>query len=145
MVRSGLALIAVTMTASGVLAATDCRIRALPPASYAERPLPAVNYKGMPLASLQQLYRQLAGLPKRAAGLDYCADPLGFVYPWKDDTAVPTIYFPTNVTDRCRREVIAHEEAHVKGWPMNHPGRRLQVGPCALAKQAGAWPRTLSR
>ena len=127
-----LAALAAALTATGTAAATDCRIRALPPPIYADKPLPPVNYRALPLAELQRLYRRFAGLPKRAAGLSYCADPLGFVYPWEPG-AVPTIYYPSDVSDRCRREVIAHEEAHVKGWPMSHPNARLQTGPCAHA------------
>jgi hypothetical protein len=127
--RHVLAGFAAVVTVTSANAETDCRIHALPPPWYADKPLPPVEYKGLPLADLQRLYRKFAGLPKRASGLDYCADPLGFVYPWGADT-VPTIYYPTDVSERCRREVIAHEEAHVKGWPLNHPNGRLQNGPC---------------
>jgi hypothetical protein len=135
-------LSAVLLTAAPVAAhaAVDCRIRAMPPASFASKPLPTVKYQGMPLADLQKLYRRMAGLPARAPGLSYCADPLGFVYPWKS-SGTQTIYYPTDVTDRCRREVIEHEEAHVKGWGINHPSARLQVGPCKGGKSA--WPRTV--
>jgi hypothetical protein len=121
-----LALIAGTTLASAEI---DCRIRAMPPASYAGKQLPDVNYKGLPLAELQKVYRKYAGLPSRASGLDYCADPLGFVYPW-NMAGTPTIYYPTDVSDRCQREVIEHEEAHVLGWGLDHPGARLQSGPC---------------
>ena len=121
-------------------AEVDCRIRAMPPASFTAKPLPNVNYKGLPLAQLQNLYRKYAGLPSRASGLDYCADPLGFVYPWNME-GTPTIYFPTDVSDRCQREVVEHEEAHVRGWPINHPGARLQTGPC---KAKSTWPKTVA-
>jgi hypothetical protein len=124
-----LAAVAAVLTISSAEAETDCRIRALPPASYASKPMPPVKYQAMPLAQLQKLYRQYAGLPRRAAGLDYCADPIGFVYPWETGVT-PTIYYPTDVTPECKREVLAHEQAHVKGWPMNHPGAHLQNGPC---------------
>jgi hypothetical protein len=124
------AAVAAFLVVSAAHAETDCRIRALPPPAYANKPLPPVKYKGLPLAELQQLYRKFAGLPRRASGLDYCADPLGFVYPWETrDT--PTIYYPTDVSAECKREVLAHEEAHAKGWPIDHPGARLQEGPCA--------------
>jgi hypothetical protein len=121
-----LALVAGSAVAN---AGIDCRIRAMPPATYTARALPDVNYKGLPLAELQKVYRKYAGLPSRASGLDYCADPLGFVYPW-NMAGTPTIYYPTDVSDRCQREVIEHEEAHVRGWPVNHPGAHLQSGPC---------------
>ena len=127
--RLVLAAAAALLTMSAAHAEIDCRIRALPPASYANKPLPQVKYKGLPLAELQQLYRKFAGLPRRAAGLGYCADPLGFVYPWETNET-PTIYYPTDVTPECKREVLAHEEAHAKGWPIDHPGARLQDGPC---------------
>jgi hypothetical protein len=122
-------------------AAVDCRIRSMPPSSYASKPLPTVKHQGLPLADLQKLYRRMAGLPSRAPGLGYCADPLGFVYPW-NKAGTPTIYFPTDVSDRCRREVIEHEEAHVKGWPLNHPQARTQAGPCKGGKSG--WPKTVS-
>jgi hypothetical protein len=118
----------------------DCRIRAMPPSSFTSKPLPEVQYKGMPLAELQKVYRRFAGLPARASGLDYCADPLGFVYPWNMQ-GTPTIYYPTDVTDRCQREVIEHEQAHVRGWPLDHPGARLQTGPC---KAKSTWPKTVA-
>ena len=124
-VLAGFAVFLVT----GADAAIDCRIRSLPPSSYAAKPLPPVKYQGLPLADLQRLYRKFAGLPNRPAGLDYCAYPLGFVYPWKQ-RVVPTIYYPTDVSERCRREAIEHEEAHVKGWPLDHPSARTQDGPC---------------
>ncbi len=132
--RLVLAAVAALLTVSAAHAQTDCRIRAIPPASYAAKPMPPVKYKGLPLAELQKLYRQFAGLPRRAAGLDYCADPLGFVYPWETGDT-PTIYYPTDVTAVCEREVLAHEEAHVKGWPIDHPGARLQNGPCAKRRR----------
>lgn len=125
---------------TGSEAAIDCRIRAMPPAQYSAQALPGVKYKGMQLADLQRLFRKFAGLPTRAPGLDYCSDPIGFVYPW-DRSSTPTIYYPTDVTDRCQREVIAHEEAHVAGWPTNHPGARIQEGPC---KARSTWPKTAS-
>ena len=121
--------VAVALLPAAAHAAVDCRIRSLPPTSFASKPLPAVRYQGLPLADLQKLYRRMAGLPNRAAGVDYCAYPLGFVFPWKQ-RVVPTIYYPTDVSERCRREVIEHEEAHVKDWPINHPGARTQDGPC---------------
>ncbi len=140
MKRIVLAAIATVLTVSSAYADTDCRIRAIPPASYASKPMPPVKYTGLPLAQLQRLYRQYAGLPQRAAGkpnraagLDYCADPLGFVYPWQTGET-PTIYYPTDVSAECKSEVLAHEEAHVKGWPINHPGAHLQNGPCANSR-----------
>ena len=142
-VAAGLALglLSLTPAHAEAEAGIDCRIRALPPASYRSQPLPEVKYRAMPLAELQVLFRKLAGLPARAPGLDYCSDPLGFVYPWgKGET--PTIYHPSDVSDRCRREVIEHEEAHVRGWPLDHPRARLQDGPC---KARAKWPRTLRR
>ena len=123
------AVLVLIASATAVGAEPDCRIRSLSPAHYASKPLPAVKYRGLPLADLQRLYRRFAGLPPRAAGQNYCADPIGFVYPWKTG-AVPTIYYPNDVSDRCRREVLAHEEAHVKGWPLDHPNARLQPGTC---------------
>lgn len=132
--RCVLAVLAAVLLVTRADAATDCRIRALPPPAYAAKPLPPVTYKGLPLADLQRLYRKFAGLPARASGLNYCADPLGFVYPWETD-ATPTIYYPTDVSERCRLEVLAHEEAHVKGWPLNHPNARLQEGPCKTKRR----------
>lgn len=132
----GLALLVLPAVA---VAATDCRIRSMPPASFASKPLPDVNYKGMPLADLQKLYRSFAGLPARAPGLSYCADPIGFVYPW-NKAGKPTIYYPTDVSARCQAEVLEHEEAHVKGWGLNHPNARTQNGSCKGGKPV--WPRT---
>lgn len=134
MLRSVSAVFAMMVSAAAAQAAIDCRIRSLPPAYYAAKPFPAVEYRGLPLAELQRLYRRFAGLPPRAAGISYCADPIGFVYPWRKG-AVPTIYFPTDVSDRCRREVLAHEGAHVKGWPLDHPNGRAQVGECSRRKR----------
>ena len=134
LVRFLMGVIALCVVSTAASAAIDCRIRSMPPASFVAKQVPDnVRYKGMPLADLQKLYRRMAGLPKRAAGLDYCSDPLGFVYPW-DGKGRPTIYYPTDVTDRCEAEVIQHEEAHVKGWAINHPGGNLQSGPCKGGK-----------
>ena len=128
---SRLVLLSVALVLAPAVASAmiDCRIRSLPPLSYASKPLPAVEWKGLPLAELQRTFRRLAGLPAQAPGAGYCGDPLGFVYPW-NGSDVPTIYFPNNVTERCRREVIEHESAHVKGWSLNHPNARTQIGPC---------------
>ena len=125
-------LVAVLFVASfgtAAQAATDCRIRSMPPAHYASKPLPKVHYKGLPLSELQKVYRRIAKLPPRKAGLSYCADPLGFVFP-SIPGVVPTIYYPTDVSKQCQREVIEHEEAHVKGWGQNHPNARTRAGPC---------------
>lgn len=124
--------VAAVLVPAAAQAAVDCRIRSMPPASYVSKPLPAVKMNGLPLAKLQRLYRHLAGLPARASGLGYCGDPLGFVFPW-NGAGAQTLYYPTDVSTRCQREVIEHELAHVKGWPMNHPDARTQVGPCRAA------------
>ncbi len=129
MLRCAVLYIALVVFGSPAFAVVDCRIRTLPPAHYASKALPPVRYKGLPLARLQTLYREFAGLPRRAAGVSYCADPIGFVYPWNRGH-IPTIYFPTDVSERCLSEVLAHEEAHVKGWPLDHPNGRHQRGTC---------------
>jgi hypothetical protein len=132
MLRAALALLSIFF-ATAAQSVEDCRIRTLPPAAFASKPMPPVNHKGLRLAELQKLYRHFAGLPPRAAGMSYCADPLGFVYPWHTGET-PTIYFPTDVSERCKAEVLAHEGAHVKGWPIDHPGGRVQRGTCQGAR-----------
>lgn len=122
-------LVLALMLTSPAVAAVDCRIKYLAPDPYASGPVPAHELVGLPLAEVQARYRALAGMPTPPAGASYCKrGPLGFV---DSRGSVPVIYFPVDVTERCRREVIEHETAHVRGWPANHPGATVQVGPCS--------------
>lgn len=100
----------------------DCRMKYLPPPSFASG-LVEVGRVALPLARLQEMHAGLTG--KVFRGVDECGT-LGFF-----DPRGPTVYYASDVSDRCAAETILHEEAHARGWPADHPGATIQKGPCS--------------
>lgn len=106
---------------SPALADIECVIKYPAPPQYASVPLPAGTItRFMPLAEVQRAYFDFTG--KRSFGT---CGVLGFVAPGNPST----IFVADDVS--CWRDVLRHEEAHVKGWPASHPNTHTNHGPCS--------------